>query len=273
MSEYDVRYIRELRSSEELADCFLRQRYETDDGIHAIATLHYRGGRTEFDLGRRHVESADAGERAVGADILSQLGWQKKTFLDESVDLLIPLLKDSEAVVIRSAAIALGHRKDPRAIPPLLPLINHPDPEVRYGAVAGLSGHDHPDAVAGLIQLSRDSDDTTRDWATFGLGSQTELDTPALRDALVARLADLDPEIRGEAMIGLARRGDERARPAIEAEFRGPFHGDWSLEAAELLACREWIPLLEAQAKTLAPEEGAAFARAFESALAACRQR
>jgi HEAT repeat protein len=269
---HEARYAAEPRSSEELTACFLREGWESDAGIHAIATLHYRGGQTEFDLGRRYAASADAAERAASADILGQLGWGQKHFQDESVLLLIQLLGDSHPEVLRSAAVALGHRNDPRAIPALLALRKHPDAGVRYGVVAGLSCHDDSAAIAGLIELSRDPDDGTRDWATFGLGKQTSLDTPELRDALAARLADSDPEIRGEAMIGLALRKDDRARPAIEAALRGPFHGDWPLEAVEHLASRAWIPLIERHRQNADPEDAAHFASSFDSALAACRR-
>lgn len=200
---HHARYAAESRSSEELAACFLREGWETDAGIHAIYVLHHRGSQTEFDLGRRLAQSAKADERAAGADILAQLGCGQKHFQGEVVPLLIDLLRDPDADVLRSAAVALGHRNDPRAIPALLSLVEHPAPGVRYGVVAGLSGHDDLAAIAGLIRLSRDPDDGTRDWATFGLGKQTSLDTPELRDALVARLTDADPEIRGEALMGL----------------------------------------------------------------------
>ena len=272
MAGYDYPYQKELRTSEELARCFIDQRWDTDDGMHALTILHYRGGQEEFDIGRRYAESRDAWERAAGADILAQLGAAEKTFCEESVDLLIPLLKDSDPAVVYSAGVALGHRNDPRAIGPLLSLIDHADAKIRYGVVAGLSKHDQPEAIAGLIRLSADSDDSNRDWATFGLARMTAVDTPALREALLARLTDADPEIRGEAMIGLAQRGDERVYSAVERELRGEFYGDWSVEAAELLAKREWLPLLEAQWKTLSTEDGAAFAPAFEAAIAACRQ-
>ena len=202
-TDHHARYAAESRSSEELAACFLREGWETDAGIHAMVTIHYRGGQTEFDLGRRHTQSADAAERAMGAEIIGDLGWEKKHFQDESVSLLLDLLHDPEAKVLRCAAIALGHRHEPRSIPALLTLLEHPDAGVRFGVCTGLSGHDDLAAIAGLIRLSRDPDDGTRDWATFGLGKQTSLDTPELRDALVARLTDADPEIRGEALMGL----------------------------------------------------------------------
>lgn len=261
----------ETRSSAELAACLLREGWESDAGLHAIATISYRGGQTEFDLGRAYAASAVATERALGADILSQLGWEKKSFHEESVSLLIGLLHDADAEVIRAAAVALGHRNDRRAIPPLIALIGHPEAGTRYGVAVGLCGHDDLDALAGLIELSRDPDDATRNWATFGLAQQTTLDTPALRDALAARLMDTDPEIRGEAMIGLASRKDERVFAAIETALRGPFHGDWPLEAIEHLAKPEWIPLIERHRENAHPDDALRFTSSFENALKACR--
>ena len=56
-----------------------------------------------------------------------------------------------------------------------------------------------------------------RDWATFALGMLASQDTIELREALVARLEDPDPETRLEAVHGLALRGDRRAvEPALE---------------------------------------------------------
>lgn len=53
-----------------------------------------------------------------------------------------------------------------------------------------------------------DVDDSVRDWATFAIGTQCDADSPGIRASLAANLADADGEIRGEAMVGLARRGD-----------------------------------------------------------------
>ncbi|MGH9126965.1 MAG: HEAT repeat domain-containing protein [Acidimicrobiales bacterium] len=61
------------------------------------------------------------------------------------------------------------------------------------------------------IQLSRDPGREIRDWATFGLGSILDLDSPAVRQALVDRLADEDIDTSCEALVGLAERHDERA--------------------------------------------------------------
>jgi HEAT repeat protein len=45
----------------------------------------------------------------------------------------------------------------------------------------------------------------------MGLGSMLEVDSPAIRDALAARLDDQEGDTAGEALLGLARRKDPRA--------------------------------------------------------------
>ena len=104
-------------------------------------------------------------------------------------------------------------------IPALRGLRDHPDPRVRYAVVFGLSGIDDDLAVDTLIELSADVDPHVRDWATFGLGTQIDRDDPAVRDALMARLEDPDKETRGEAIRGLATRGDTRAIPQLLHEL------------------------------------------------------
>ena len=60
-----------------------------------------------------------------------------------------------------------------------------------------------------------------RDWATFALGTLADEDTPALRDALAARLDDPDEDTRLEAVHGLALRGDHRADDAARDLLAG----------------------------------------------------
>jgi|RhiMetdeSRZDD1v2_1073273.scaffolds.fasta_scaffold80101_2 hypothetical protein len=54
-----------------------------------------------------------------------------------------------------------------------------------------------------LIELSRDVEPGARDWATFGLGTYSKIDSPEIRAALLARLADEDDETRGERCSAL----------------------------------------------------------------------
>lgn len=70
--------------------------------------------------------------------------------------------------------------------------------------------------VAVTIGLTLDTDNRVRDFACFSLAEQwREVDTPALREALAARLDDVDRDTRSEALVGLAYRRDPRALPRV----------------------------------------------------------
>ncbi|MBS0658387.1 MAG: HEAT repeat domain-containing protein [Verrucomicrobia bacterium] len=239
----------------------------------SIGVVHARGGQTEFDLGAALVASPDPLDRITGCRVLAQLGWGDRTFLAESVEALLPLLRDPVARVVKEALFALSHRHDPATIPAVLPFSEHSDADLRYAAVIALSRYEDPAAVAALIQLSSDEDADVRNWATFGLGTQVDFDSPALRDALAARRFEADEEIRGEALIGLAKRQDPRALGAIAAELSGEFWGSWCLEAAELLAHPDLYPLL-VRCRERAPEaDRLKFAIEFDRAEVACQPK
>jgi HEAT repeat protein len=116
--------------------------------------------------------------------------------------------------------IALGHLKDSRAISCLIGLRKHPNRGVRFGVMFGLLGHQTPEAIEALIALSSDSDEHVRDWSTFGLGQMIDVDTPAIRAALRARLDDPCLNARGEAIEALATRRDLSVIPALIQELK-----------------------------------------------------
>ncbi len=264
------RHAQDRRPTHDLVELYLADP-ESDEGGQALAVIHQRGGSEEFGHGERLARGATEQERIAGADILAQLGWGERSHLEDSVSILLELLQDSSEDVVSAAAIALGHRNHPRAIQPLIELSAHPNPDVRYGVVHGLSGHDELNAVGALIRLTSDPDRDVRNWATFGVAQQTDLDLPKIREALLARTDDHDPEIRGEALLGLARRGDARALPLVRSELSGEFHGDWAVEAAELLADPSLYPHLEALQRRLEPEDHLRFERSFSDALKSCK--
>lgn len=73
------------------------------------------------------------------------------------------------------------------------------------------------------IRLTGDVDKKTRDWACFALAEQwREIDTPELREALVARLDDIDHDTRLEALVGLAYRRDNRALQRVRDALSRP---------------------------------------------------
>ena len=260
------------RTTEELIQTALADP-ESQQAWHAIRVMHVRGSEREYEAARQLCESDKAVERELGVHILGQLGSQNIAFLEESLPLLFARLDDPAEDVIAAAGFALGHRRDPRAIPRLIRLKDHTNPDIRFGVVCGISGHDNEAAVEVLIALCADPDRDVRNWATFGLGTQIDLDTTQIRDALFARVFGEDPEIREEALLGLAKRGDNRVLEPLRQELAGEFHGEWCLEAAELLGDPVLYPLVFELYKRLDDSEKARYEDSFQAALAACKPR
>ena len=222
---------------------------QSDEYWDLVRLLHFRSGRELFDTSVELCSSQDPISRAVGADILAQLGVQAGMaaypFADESEGRLVALLTDTEPVVAASALYALGHlgRGEPSE---LAGLAKHASEDVRCALAYALGGRDDAISIAALIELCGDTDTDARNWATFALGSLSEEDSPAIRDALAARLSDADDEIRGEAILGLAKRADDRVLQPLERELSGREVGTLAIEAAEALPRPEFIPHLEA---------------------------
>ncbi|MBB2924857.1 HEAT repeat domain-containing protein [Cellulomonas cellasea] len=134
----------------------------------------------------------------------------------------------------------------------VLVLVDDPDAAVRGLAVTTLAHLSHggpptEDVVEAALRRSRDEDTRVRDLATFILGQQLrEVDTPALREALVERLDDDDHETRCEALLGLAYRRDPRALPRLREVLSRPDDTVWQLElqAAAALADARLHPLV-----------------------------
>ena len=123
----------------------------------------------------------------------------------------------------------------PAQWPALLELAGHPDPIVRRDLVSSLPlfGPDPPpqELVRTAVDLTRDADIGVRDAACFALGTLwREVDTTELREALAARLDDLDRDTRSEALLGLAFRRDPRALPRVRAALSRASGDVWKLE-------------------------------------------
>ncbi len=90
----------------------------------------------------------------------------------------------------------------------------------------------NPVAVSRLIELSTHDHLDVRSWALFSLGSAIEVDSVAIRDGLLAGLSEPDAECRGEAILGLALRGDVRVLDALRADLHDGSVGLLPLRAA-----------------------------------------
>jgi len=245
-----------------------------DDFPESLALVHYRGSEEEFQIGASYLSSSDPIDRALGADVLAQLGWQDRTYLNESVDLLIPALQDEDEFVVYCVCCALGHRSDPKAIPHVLKLAQSKNNKIRYGVVSALLGQESKDAVEVMIALSKDSDLDVRNWAMFGLGSQIEVDTAEIRDALLLGASDSDSEIRGEALVGLAERKDKRVIDLLLNEWASYVDvGILSLEAAEMAASSRLYSKLVYLKKTLEFGGDTQFSSQLQSAIDTCQPK
>jgi HEAT repeat protein len=187
--------------------------------------------------------------RATGAALLAQLCDAEAGVLDEAYAVLVQLLERERVPdVIRIALHGISLSRLATAIPAVLPLASHADPGVRLDvthALTACAGEPaSPQAIDALIRLSADPDDAVRDWATFGLGSGLDADDDALRTALAARLADAFLDVREEAAVGLARRGDVRAFASVLALLEAHEVSAQTVEAAGHLADGRLLPPL-----------------------------
>lgn len=201
-----------------------------------MRVLHGRFNKAVFAQALTWSESHNADLRRAAADLLAQAHFGNPEFEEPAGVVLVRMLgREKQPETLHSLAIALGHNGHPGKVPLLVELRTHADESVRYAVTYGLSGCDEPSAVAALIELSHDTDTDVRDWATFALGSQTELDSEAIRQALWARASDSDVETQGEALVGLARRKDPRVGPMLQRLLRKPNVSILVVEAAEEL--------------------------------------
>lgn len=197
-----------------------------------VTALHFRPEEVVFQAARAWCLSNDPAFRSLGADVLAQLGVWDRPFREEALPILWPLLDDPSVDVLCSTLHALHYLDIAGAEPRLLAFLDHESAEVRYAVVCAILTIESDLAINMLIRLSQDSDTKVRDWATFGLGSQIDTDSVEIRDALFCRVADPDIETRGEALLGLAVRGDARVVAPLLEVLRSPSADKLDVEAA-----------------------------------------
>lgn len=243
---FDDPAMRDPRTIDELFNAALCEPEE--DAWQAITALHWKGSREVLERAAELCRSECTLERCAGADILGQLGIPDRTFPEESAAVVLEMLAvEQQPEVLQSIFIGLGHLRHCEAVPAAARYAGHPDADVRHAVVLALADHSEPSAIEMLIGLSRDSDACVRDWATFALGTQIDLDTPAIRQALVDRLNDSDDETRGEAIRGLAHRQDPRVLTALAKELTADSTNWLASQAEEMLVGTE----LHAQLRAL----------------------
>ena len=213
------------------------------EAVHALRRI---GTREVFERAAAWCTSENPAERARGADILAQLGktaeHPSNMFPEESYAVVTQMLRqESEVQPLSSAIYALGHLKNPAAIPLISSYKKHPVAEIRFSVAYALGSFaNDSEAIQSLMALTNDTDDDVRDWAVFGLGNLGDGDSMEIRDALFSRLADSSANVREEAMVGLAKRKDTRVIPALlaalnQSELVEPSATTLTIEAAEAM--------------------------------------
>jgi HEAT repeat protein len=237
------------------------------------------GGPAALADSTRWRSDPDVETRTLGWAVLGQLA------VDEPPAAAVLLAagkagsQDPEPVVRRAVARALGNQSNSAAAAEvLLAMIGDPDRKCRVHAIGGLGttldapSADHP-AVLALIALLADDDAKIRDWAAFVLGSQLEVDTPELRDALLAIANDdIDEDWAypaAEAAAGLVARGDRRVVDTVIRRLGAGSVGRLWLELATNLADPRLAPALTAL-RAEWPDDGDDWDSQLEKALVAC---
>lgn len=119
--------------------------------------------------------------------------------------------------VRRYLALALGRLGSARAVPALLRAAQGPaegpaDSETQIYAVWALGAIGDASALPGLLELARAEDAGVRKAAVHALGS---FPGEASAGALAQALSDRVEDVRWNAGVALARRGDPRAAPVL----------------------------------------------------------
>ena len=234
---------------EELFAQTLSGEYDDEAPWGAVRELHRIGTREVLAKAAGWCRSEDPLQRARGADVLAQLArtaeHPSNNFPEECFKAVAEMAAAEEVSQPLSSAIhALGHIGNPSAVPIIVRHSAHSDPDVRF-AVAFACGSlgNVPLAAGTLLMLMCDEDADVRDWATFGLGTLSEVDSPAIREALVAALNDPVEDVKQEALVGLAKRHDRRVLPSLVKQLQLSEADDLTIEAAcELLEVAHGSP-------------------------------
>jgi hypothetical protein len=186
-----------------------------------IRELRSRANANIFNSCVKLIESPRTKERIIGIDILAQLGLTPRPFFKESRKLFFDILKkEKDPKALLSVLYAIGHNNEklkPDEVKLLVPFKENADEGVREGLVFALLSVDSKLAIDTLINLTTDIVSHIRDWATFGIGTQIEGDNKLIKEALWLRVDDKHQDTRFEAIVGLAKRKDQRMKEIIKS--------------------------------------------------------
>jgi hypothetical protein len=238
------------------------QEWGSERSWDAITKLQMRGSPDTLSLALGMAKSRNCRKRALGLYIASQLRCCKKGVpfesneyaLEDTQNMLLAGLRDTSNDVLCAAISGFGHRPYPLALPQLIKFASHVDQQIRFEVAFALGHYSEPESIDTLLHLAQDEVDNVRDWATFGIGSMQEADNQLIRDVLWANLNDKNEDVRGEALIGLATRKDERVIPVL-LNFLDTNCRVFELDASELMASPLLLECLNAIKNSVTDED------------------
>lgn len=225
-----------------------------------IRELRSRANAYIFNTCVKLIKSSKPKERIIGIDILAQLGLPPRPFYKEAKKIFFEVLeKEKTPKALLSVLYAIGHNNEKLKSDEVALLISfkdNADESVREGLVSALLSVDNKLAIDALIHLTTDKSSHIRDWATFGIGTQIERDNKLIREALWLRVDDKHQDTKLEAIVGLAKRKDERIKEIIKRELLNGEYGTLIFEAIAELKDKEFLPLLKSNLKIAKKDKG-----------------
>jgi len=220
-----------------------------------IRTLRQRPSEELFLQSVELTKSDNTKIRKIGIDILAQLGSSPRPFLKETLKIYFELLEiETDPDVLMSLLYSIGHNNEElnkEQIEKICSFIDYENGWVKEGLVSALLGIDNSTVIESLTKLSSDKLSHIRNWATFGLGTQIERNNKIIREALWNRVNDKHQETKLEAIVGLAKRKDNRVNEIIKREIIDGEYGILLFEAILEIKDKEFLPLLKQNLKSI----------------------
>lgn len=213
-------------------------------------------------LATRCLSAASARKRRNGALILLKVMMPDRLFSELGHQLLMPLLSgETDADALAAMLLALGAYDTEAGVRLIAQYASHTSRNVRIAVARALPPDDtdipHALFLPELLRLCGDEHHEVRRWAMLGLHDLPNGNTSQVCECLARNSNDCDELVRAAAIEGLARRGDDRALPALIGAFRDGQSTGGLFSAAEWLGTPALLPYL------LEFEEDADVARAI----------
>lgn len=213
-----------------------------------IHELRMRPSDLLFNRCLQLISSQNEKEKRVGIDILAQLGSGHRPYLKETLALYFNLLEnEQDELILNQVLFGIGHNNEnltAKQIEKICAIYQIGSSLVYEGLIFALGFIDTPKTIDILIQLSEGRKGSHRDWATFFL-AESKKNNKKIRQALWNRVGDRHYNTRLEAIMGLAKRKDQRVIEIIKQEIENPDYGIGIFEEILNLKDSDFLLLLQ----------------------------